>query len=61
MPLYSYECSLCKHSEDRLEKVQTEHPEPIKCPVCGKDTLCKKPSFPTAFHLKGGGWYKDGY
>jgi predicted nucleic acid-binding Zn ribbon protein len=31
-----------------------------KCPTCGKDELQKIISA-TAFHLKGGGWYKDLY
>lgn len=58
MPIYEYGCEACGH---RLETQQKLSEPPLKtCPACGKDALTKLIS-PTAFVLKGGGWYKDGY
>ncbi|MSP61773.1 MAG: zinc ribbon domain-containing protein [Myxococcales bacterium] len=58
MPTYEYGCEGCGH---RLEILQKLADAPLKtCPECGKDLLEKLIS-PTAFVLKGGGWYKDGY
>ena len=58
MPLYEYGCDACGHT---LEIQQKLAEAPLKtCPSCGKDELHKIISA-TAFVLKGGGWYKDGY
>ena len=58
MPLYEYECQACGH---HLEEQQRLADAPLlTCPHCGKDQLQKVISA-TAFHLKGGGWYKDLY
>ncbi len=57
MPIYVYECSSCG---ERFEYTQSIH-EPPKtvCESCsGK---LEKVIVPIAFHLKGGGWYKDLY
>jgi len=39
-----------------------EYSDPLltECPSCQTHSLIKKASL-SAFHLKGGGWYKDGY
>ena len=58
MPLYEYECQACGH---HLEEQQRLADAPlVTCPACAKDQLQKVISA-TAFHLKGGGWYKDLY
>ena len=58
MPLYEYECQACGN---HLEAQQRLADAPLeKCPKCGKKKLQKLISA-TAFHLKGGGWYKDLY
>ena len=58
MPIYEYGCEACGH---QLEVTQKISDAPLKtCPECGKDALQKLISA-TAFVLKGGGWYKDGY
>lgn len=58
MPLYEYECQACQHHVEAQQKMADA---PLKtCPSCGKDTLQRLISA-TAFHLKGGGWYKDLY
>ncbi|MCP5464314.1 MAG: zinc ribbon domain-containing protein [Deltaproteobacteria bacterium] len=58
MPLYEYICEACGHE---FEEIQKFSDKPIKkCPSCGKSKAERKVS-QAAFHLKGGGWYKDGY
>ena len=58
MPIYEY---LCKECDEELEMIQKISDPPLtECPACRKDSLMKKASL-SAFHLKGGGWYKDGY
>ena len=57
MPIYVYECQQCG---GRFEYQQSlaEPPKSV-CEVCaGK---LEKIIVPIAFHLKGGGWYKDLY
>ena len=57
MPIYVYECASCG---ERFEYTQSlsEAPKTV-CEKCsGK---LEKVIAPTAFHLKGGGWYKDLY
>ncbi len=58
MPIYEYICESCK---EELEIIQKISDEPLtECPSCKNRSLKKKTSM-SAFHLKGGGWYKDGY
>jgi|SRR5579862_8461899 len=57
MPLYEYECDLCGH---RFEIIQKFSDPPVeKCPVCG-GSVHKLPSSP-AFQFKGSGWYVTDY
>lgn len=57
MPIYEYECQDCQNV---LEVIQRISEEPLShCPDCS-GTLKKMVSM-SAFHLKGGGWYADGY
>lgn len=58
MPIYEY---ICENCGNELEIIQKISDGPLKdCPSCESDGLKKKTSM-SAFHLKGGGWYKDGY
>jgi putative FmdB family regulatory protein len=57
MPIFEYRCLGCEKVLEILQK-QGEGPR-RKCPECG-DKLEKLVSR-TAFHLKGGGWYDQGY
>ena len=58
MPIYEYECAKCGHAFER-EQAITE--PPVKtCPACRSRRVTKLISR-TAFVLKGGGWYADGY
>jgi putative FmdB family regulatory protein len=56
MPTYEYECRKCGVFDHR----QSIKDDPLKrCPRC-RSNVQKLLSAP-AFHLKGGGWYSDGY
>ena len=57
MPLYAYRCEACGAEEEHLQKFSD--PPKAECESCGG--ALSKLLTPTAFHLKGGGWYKDGY
>lgn len=58
MPIYEYECDACGEHEEHMQPM-AEPPKRI-CSRCGAEALRRLISA-TAFHLKGGGWYKDGY
>jgi putative FmdB family regulatory protein len=59
MPIFEYRCSACGHLEEVLQK--HNDPAPGTCPKCSAaNTMAKELSL-SAFHLKGGGWYKDLY
>jgi putative FmdB family regulatory protein len=58
MPLYEYECSVCGH---RFELIQRFADPPVEtCAACGKGPVHKLLSAP-AFHFKGTGWYVTDY
>ena len=58
MPIYEYLCESCGY---QFEEVQKFNEQPLEeCPECGKNSARRQVSI-SAFHLKGGGWYKDGY
>jgi len=56
MPIYEYECKKC----GTFEAVQSMSEEPLKrCPECRSKVSRLISS--SSFHLRGGGWYSDGY
>jgi putative FmdB family regulatory protein len=58
MPLYEYECSVCGH---RFELIQRFADPPAEtCVACGKGPVHKLLSAP-AVHFKGTGWYVTDY
>lgn len=57
MPVYEYECE-CGHIFEETHSIK-EDSSTSKCPKCSKKAR-KVPSL-VDFHLKGGGWAKDGY
>ncbi|MFK7930167.1 MAG: FmdB family zinc ribbon protein [Myxococcota bacterium] len=57
MPIYEYRCPECGNEFEKLQKISDPIPQ---CPTCGAGEVKKKVSA-SAFVLKGGGWYKDGY
>ena len=58
MPIYEYTCEQCGEDIEIIQKI-TDSPT-SQCPMCQSHALRKKTSV-SAFHLKGSGWYKDGY
>ena len=58
MPIYEYKCDVCDEITEEFDKI-TSTTKIIECP------LCEQPATRImslgSFHLKGGGWYKDGY
>lgn len=57
MPVYEYECSGCARVFEAQQRI-SDNPL-TTCSVCGGEV--KKLVSRSAFHLKGGGWYADGY
>jgi len=58
MPIYEYGCESCGHVLEVWAKI--DDAPPATCPNCGHANP-KKLISRTAFHLKGGGWYAQGY
>lgn len=61
MPLYEYRCEKCGHEFEVIRKFSDGALR--KAPDCPRDRSCKltKLVSASAFQLKGGGWYADGY
>ena len=60
MPLYEYKCEDCGNEfEEILHFSEIENPINEPCSSC-KGKVQLKMSM-GSFHLKGSGWYKDGY
>ena len=58
MPIYEYICHACGEEFEAIQKFSDPH---LKNCECGqKGTVERKLSL-SAFHLQGGGWYKDEY
>ena len=56
MPIYEYGCQQCGHDFEEMQKFSD--PPVERCPECGSLEAQRKVSV-SAFHLKGGGWFKD--
>jgi putative FmdB family regulatory protein len=55
--LFDYQCGKCGHEREVLVKTSDDE---VWCPKC--DMLMRKMiTSPSNFHLKGQGWFKDGY
>ena len=60
MPLYEYRCEDCENEfEEMLHFSERDDPINEPCSSC-KGKVQLKMSM-GSFHLKGSGWYKDGY
>jgi len=57
MPIYEYECLVCKKGHEIMQKFND--PPLTACPDCGGEM--KKLISNTSFVLKGTGWYKTDY
>ena len=58
MPIYEYLCRSCGFEFEEVQKFSD--PSFDECPSCGESSAERKVSM-SSFHLKGGGWFKDGY
>ena len=57
MPVYEYRCTNCEEQFELRQKFSD--PPATSCPACGGTV--EKMISQTAFTLKGGGWYNEGY
>ena len=57
MPMYEYKCESCDNQFELRQKFSD--PPATECPQCGGPVT--KLISATAFALKGGGWYSEGY
>ena len=58
MPIYEYKCDVCEEITEEFDKI-TSTTKTIECSLCGQPA--NKIMSLGSFHLKGAGWYKDGY
>ncbi|MFK7873893.1 MAG: FmdB family zinc ribbon protein [Oligoflexales bacterium] len=58
MPIYEFECQACLKISEKI--MSSSDPLPSECETCGKGPVRKLVS-QSAFILKGGGWYSEGY
>lgn len=56
MPIFNYECKNCNNEFEEL----VFNNEEVNCPNCNSKNVKRIMSL-SNFHLKGDGWYKDGY
>lgn len=57
MPIYEYRCQECNHEFETIQRVGTRPRR--KCPACSG--RLEKLISRSAFQLKGGGWFAQGY
>tara|TARA_R110000824_G_scaffold52735_4_gene146523 strand:- start:637 stop:828 length:192 start_codon:yes stop_codon:yes gene_type:complete len=59
MPIYVYECENCKIVREEIQKYSDDIL--TDCEECESEDTLHRLIEMSSFHLKGGGWYKDGY
>lgn len=57
MPIYEYQCQSCHAVFEEWQSGFEE--QEMACPECGGES--RKLISHSSFHLKGSGWYADGY
>lgn len=57
MPIYEYQCGSCNTVFEEWQSGFDE--KEMVCPECGGES--RRLISHSSFHLKGGGWYADGY
>lgn len=60
MPTYEYECQKCQEHFEQTQKISDPPVKECPKPEC-KGEAKRLIAGASAFVLKGGGWYKDGY
>jgi len=58
MPIYEFKCTECDEVSEEIMSFKSDITT-IHCSACNSDS--KRIMSLGSFHLKGGGWYKDGY
>ena len=58
MPIYEYQCNVCDEITEEFDKITSTN-KTIECSLCGQPST--RIMSLGSFHLKGAGWYKDGY
>ena len=58
MPIYEYQCTECDNITEKIETFKSEI-RTIMCPFC--NGISNRILSLGSFHLKGSGWFKDGY
>jgi len=58
MPIYEYACENCGEITEKLVGISGDNTK-TECAKCGSEA--SKIMSASAFHLKGGGWYSQGY
>ncbi len=59
MPIYAYQCAVCGHDFDRLQRLAD--PDPDTCPACGAVGGVKRQLTAPSFRLAGSGWYETDF
>lgn len=59
MPTYEFQCDDCKQIIELRDIKMKDCPKEITCMDC--HAPARKIISSSSFHLKGGGWYADGY
>ena len=59
MPIYEYVCKSCGYEFEEMQRFSDAPLE--QCPSCQEESSVQRKVSKSAFHLKGGGWYKYGY
>ena len=60
MPLYTYCCTLCGLSDDYIMSIE-KRDKKFPCEQEGCTGIMIREIDAPSFHLKGDGWFKDGY
>ena len=58
MPIYEFRCIECDEVSEKILSFK-DKTKTIKCPICNNKS--ERIMSLGSFHLKGSGWYKDGY
>ena len=58
MPIYEYKCDVCEEITEDFDNITSTNTT-IECSLCGQPA--NRIMSLGSFHLKGSGWYKDGY
>ena len=59
MPLYLYRCDRCGTEQEEIQKFDA--PKEMRCADEKCEGTARRSISAGSFHLKGGGWAKDGY